>query len=208
MQAILSTAYLPNIQYCSKLVKHDNIVIEQHENFLKQTYRNRCEIATCNGKLALSIPVIAARTHTTRIREVLIDNTETWQRKHIQAITSAYKNAPFFDYYSDEIFSILNTPETHLFTLNYKLITRLKALIGIERKILLSESFTLPGNVNDFRYSIHPKKQMQKADSHYIENRYYQVFENKHGFLPNLSIIDVIFNEGPLTYSILKASIK
>lgn len=204
MQVLLATSYLPNIQYFTKLVKYENVIIEQHENFPKQTFRNRCSIASTNGKLDLSIPVIAARTHKTYISEVLIDYSENWTRKHTHAITSAYRNAPFFEHYSEEILQAISCGKTNLLEFNQNILAILMELIGFERKISLSSEFTDLNKPNDYRYSIHPKAQYNKPDSNFKPVKYYQVFELNHEFFSNLSIIDLLFNEGPLAYSILK----
>lgn len=204
----LSTAYLPNIQYFSKILSSDRICFETNENFPKQTYRNRCKIATVNGVLQLSIPVIRARTHKTPIKEVKIDYTEDWIIKHINALTSSYRSTPYFEFYKDEIFDVLLNEERYLFDLNIKLTLLIMKQIGFKREFVFTNEFELSYPKNDFRNSIHPKKKHNVADDNFNLQNYYQNFSDKNGFIPNLSIVDLLFNEGPLSYSILRKSIK
>ncbi|HXK82441.1 MAG TPA: WbqC family protein [Bacteroidales bacterium] len=205
---LLSTAVLPNIQYLSKLLKYKTVFVEANENFPKQTYRNRFEIATANGYMSLSIPVVAARVHKVPIRKVLIDYSENWQQKHINAITSAYKNAPFFQYYADEIFTVFCDKTDKLFDFNMNLTQTLIRLIGFNKEVRCTDSFVKDTGCDDYRFKINPKKKSMNPDGNFRIVKYYQVFEDKHGFIPNLSSIDLLFNEGPLAYSILKQSCK
>jgi hypothetical protein len=206
-KVLLSTAYMPNIPYFTKLIEYNTIYLEAHENFPKQTYRNRCEIATANGLLSLTVPVVAARIHKTPIKEVLIDYSENWQQKHINAIRSAYKNSPFYEFYCDEIFDALCKKQSILFDYNLSIINTLMTLIGFEKPISFTNTFVHEPDYADFRNTISPKNKSSYLDTNFKHEKYYQVFENKNGFIPNLSVLDLIFNEGPLSYSIIKKSI-
>lgn len=205
-KAVLSTAFFPNIQYFTKLLNYNTIYLEFNENFPKQTYRNRCEIASANGLLSLTVPVVAARVHKTNIKDVLIDYSENWQQKHLNAVRSAYKNSPFYEFYINEIIEVLCSKQNNLFKYNLQIIYTLMDLIGFEKEMRFTDTFVNVPNFDDLRNTIHPKNKLNNIDKDFKPEKYYQVFENKNGFIPNLSVLDLIFNEGPLAYSIIKNS--
>lgn len=189
---LLSTAYLPPVEYFSLILKHESFLIEGEENYLKQTYRNRCRILTSQGPLDLSVPVLRASFHKIKTRDTEIDYSKRWQQIHLRSISSAYRSAPYFQYYFEIFENIISENHKYLIDLNTKLLEALMEIIGIERKVLFTRSFTARSN-SDFRYIISPKK---KSD--YSAKKYPQVFD-QFGFIPNLSIIDLIFNAGPDT---------
>lgn len=206
---ILSTAYFGNIQYFTKLLLYENIFIEKYENYQKQSFRNRFEIQSANGNLTLSIPVKKSNELKTPISEVCIDYTENWQKNHLKALESAYKNSPYYEYYIDDFIDFLNKKHENLLEHNTQLTHLIAKTIGIKTKIeFTQEFFPIYENSQDFRNSIHPKTKMQKIDTYFQAVKYYQVFENKFPFAPNLSILDLIFNEGPRTKEILELSTK
>jgi hypothetical protein len=198
---ILSTAYLPNVQYFSKLLQ-DEIIIEQHENYLKQTYRNRCEILTANGIMSLSIPVKHSAAKI-KIKDVQIDYTDCWQKLHWRTINTAYRSSPFFVYYTDDFLPFYCKNEKFLFDFNCKMLDKLIELTGLKIKTVFSDNFYLNYNM-DFRYSISPKNKADNPEFYPVP--YYQVFSNKFGFQSNLSILDLLCNEGNNSYSIIKRS--
>jgi hypothetical protein len=198
----LSTAYLPPIQYYAKLVATSAILLEQHEHYVKQTYRNRCLIAGANGVLSLSVPVVKRHGEKMPIREVRIDYTEAWQRRHWKALETAYRSSPFFAYYADDIRPFYEKKETFLFDLNEKILRTTCELIGIKTAIGYTEQFCKPDNPFDYRYSITPKIPYT-TDANFRPQTYYQVFAALHSFLPNLSIVDLLCNEGPRSVQIL-----
>ena len=205
--ALLSTAYLPPIQYMSKFLSRD-VSIECHENYPKQTYRNRCNILSANGPIALTIPTIKQHGQKTRITEVRIDYDLPWQKIHFKSIESAYKNSPFYDYYIDELAFYYTKQFEFLFDYNLEII---KTLLDIS-EIPFTAQYTSHYEKNivgeDFRYSITPKESQQSKDSSFVATEYYQVFEDKYRFVPNLSYIDLLFNEGPNAKEILACCIK
>ncbi|MDR1129498.1 MAG: WbqC family protein [Prevotellaceae bacterium] len=195
----LSTAYLPNIRYFSKLL-HGEAVIEQHENYLKQTFRNRCEILTAGGIMSLTVPV----KHTGSkipIRDIRIDYADNWQRLHWRTINAAYRSSPFFMYYEDDFLPFFTKREEFLFDFNCKMLDMLIELTGLKTTIKLSDSY-LQNCDMDFRYLISPKN--KTADPDFSPVPYWQVFSSKFGFQPNLSILDLLCNEGNNSYSIIK----
>jgi hypothetical protein len=193
----LSTAYLPPIQYYAKLVATSAILLEQHEHYVKQTYRNRCLIAGANGVLPLTVPVVKRHGEKMPIREVRIDYSEAWQRHHWKAFETAYRSSPFFAYYADDFRPFYEKKETFLFDLNEKILRMTCELIGIKTAIGYTEQFCKPdkNDTADYRYSITPKIPYT-ADAGFRPQTYYQVFAALHSFLPNLSILDLLCNEG------------
>lgn len=206
--ALLSTAYLAPVQYYTKLISFDKVLIEKHENFTKQSFRNRCMIYGANGPLTLSIPLIKGITPKTLITDIEIDYTENWQNIHWRSIVSAYRSSPFFEYYFEELEPFYTKKIKYLFDFNLELQNTICEILEIEPEILFTDDFIIePESQIDFRNSIHPKKRCAKPDPNFSPQKYFQVFEEKHGFIPNLSIIDLIFNEGSQALTNLEESI-
>ena len=194
----LSTAYLGNIQYFSKFIVAEKVYIEQHENYVKQSFRNRCEILTANGKLALIVPVEHSGGAKIAIRDVRISYAQAWQKQHWRALTAAYNSSPFFEYYSDYLIDFFERKEKFLFDFNTKITQRILDLLEINKQIFFTEAYkNFDSSVEfDCRQSISPKVQFAKSDLMFSAQKYYQVFAQKFGFIPNLSIVDLLFNEG------------
>jgi hypothetical protein len=189
---IFSTAYLPPVSYFSQFTKYRCIYIDSYENYIKQTYRNRCIICTANGKLSLSIPVIKTTGNHTKLKDIEIDYSQTWQKIHWRAIESAYSNSPFFLYYRDDFESFYKLKTKYLLDLNQAILSVLCNRLGIQCEINLSEKYFEPSaQIVDLRNSFSPK---DPNDLSPLEYR--QVFAEKHGFMQDLSIIDLLFNEG------------
>lgn len=191
---ILSTAYLPPVEYFYFLNNYENIRIDIHENFQKQTYRNRCVIYSPNGPLSLVIPVIRPDKPKTIVKDILISYDEEWPRTHWRSITAAYNSSPFFLYYQDDLHRILEKKYKYLIDLNNDLLSTLLSELKINISYKSSEEYLKGNNYLDLRERISPKR-IKNDSSAFPE--YNQVFIEKHGFLPNLSIIDLLFNEGP-----------
>lgn len=211
-QAILSCAYLAPVQYFTKLIHYDEVWIELSEHFLKQSYRNRCTILSANGPQNLSIPVTEGSSSKRIIRDVKISYDHPWQKLHWKAILSGYNNAPFFEYYSDCIAPFYQGKKWQFLTdFNLEIQTVLLNELNLKCSITLSENYALtndlPPGTTDFRASIHPKTSHQSHDVDFQPHAYMQVFQEKFGFTSNLSIIDLLFNEGPMALAILRKSI-
>jgi hypothetical protein len=198
MKVLLSTAYWPNLHYFFYVINAAEIQIEAQENYQKQSFRNRTSILTANGKLDLTIPVIHEST-TSAISEIRISYSENWQIKHWRAITSAYKNSPFFEYFEEEIRMFYDKKFEKLFEFNCVQLETVLKIMRLKKQLNVTASYDLfPAGVLDLRSHIHPKKTIendQKINS-ILKQPYYQTFENKFGFTPNLSILDLVFNEG------------
>ena len=202
----LSTAYFPPIQYFSKIIDSQNTCIEIHEHYQRQTYRNRCHIYGANGIQALSIP-IEKHKKDTLIKDIKIAYHTPWQNNHWRSIMSAYKSAPFFDHYSAILKPLFSTKETFLLDLNQKIMEVITKIIGLNWNPILTHQYTKDVK-NDWRQGIHPKKQHSINDPLFNAMEYYQVFSDKHDFIANLSIIDLLFCEGNGTLLEIKKSIK
>lgn len=199
---ILQTAYFPPIEWFFHLMGRDGALIEVHENFIKQTYRNRCRILSSNGKLDLVIPVINDGSKTL-ITEKKISYAEQWQIKHWRAIESAYKNSPYFEYFEEEIKNVLMEREENLFLFNKKLIDCIFKILRVKFELRETEEYYKLDAREDLRVLIDPKV---KDNLSFPE--YYQVFKHKTGFVPNLSVLDLLFNEGLGTIDYLTKQIR
>ena len=200
---LLSTTYLGPIQYFSKVLKYDKVFIEAHENFIKQTYRNRCVIYAANGELTLSIPVTKTNKKEL-IKDLKIDYSTNWQKLHWKSIESAYRSSPFFEYYMDELITFYNSKYEYLLDFNIEIQNVILEQLELETKISLTKTYCFEDdltNMDDFRQKIDPKKKIE--DKNFLSPEYNQVFVDKHGFKPNLSIIDLLFNEGPNAINLL-----
>ena len=189
---LFSSAYFPPLAYFAAIATAQNICIEAHEHYIKQTYRNRCTIYSANGLLDLIVPVEKPQGSKTLIRDVQISYAEAWVKQHKHAFVSAYKSSPFFDYYADACFAVLDKQEKFLWDLNEKLLHTLCKLIGLSPTITASENFTPLNSVaNDLRYSISPKQPIELPQLPYS-----QVFDEKFGFQSSVSVFDAVCNLG------------
>ena len=199
---LLSTAYFPPAEYFCLIAHSSNVLIEKWENYLKQTYRNRCRILGANGPLMLTVPVLRGSFHKTPIRDLRIDNGRHWRELHLRSITSAYATAPFYEYYFDTISTVIRKPFTFLLDLNAEALSAVTEATGITRDTAFTDEYLPEGTFKgDYRYLISPKKP-SPADG-YKDMPYMQVFSERYGYIPGLSIIDVLLNNGPGTGALL-----
>lgn len=206
---ILSTAYLPPVHYFCKLVEYPAIFIESDETYAKQSYRNRCEILSANGRLPLSIPVVRPQGNHTNIKDVGIDYSTCWQKNHWKAIESAYRTSAYWDFVADTISPFFHNRFASLLEFNNAMLNAITRFVGITPNIRFTSNFlkTYPADTDDLRDSIHPKGSFAQTDPGFKPFLYFQVFGERFGFTPNLSIIDLLFNEGLNTANILRDSI-
>lgn len=201
---LLSTAYCGPLPYFSLLAGAPQVYIEKHENFIKQTYRNRCVILGANGPLPLVIPVEKGRAGKVKITDLRIADQTPWQRNHWRSIFSAYNSSPFFEYYQEELRPFFEKKQKFLFDFNMELTETLLGLLEIAPIINFTEDFEqLPVAFANFRQSISPKAAAEGSAYPFPETPYTQVFSEKFGFVPQLSILDLLFNEGPNSRSVL-----
>lgn len=185
---LLSTAYLAPISYYAILLKQNNSMIEYHEHFVKKSIRNRCDIMNTNGRLSLSIPVNRKTKTKTKISKIKISYAENWQKNHWKSIVSSYNSSPFFEYYKDKLKPYFLKEEEYLIDFNNNLQKEILALLKIKFTITYNSIYKRTGDFTDLR------------DNNSIKIntiRYDQVFMEKHKFINNLSIIDLLFNMGP-----------
>ncbi len=196
---LLEVQYLAPIQYYTKFVMYPNVCLEQHENYRKGSFRNRCYLATANGVVALSIPLLKGKHQQANIKTVAIDNRQDWQLIHWRSIQTAYGNSPFFEYYKDDLLLIYKKKYDLLFNFCLDLQELVLNSLQLQPSIQFSNSYQkepVDGQV-DFRNRILPKNYLNPNDPHFEAAIYPQVFEDRHGFLPNLSILDLLFCTGP-----------
>ncbi len=205
-EVLLSTAYFPPAEYFCLAAHSQRVIIEKYENYIKQTYRNRCLILGANGTLPLIVPVLRGSFHKTPLRDLMIDNNRRWRDLHLRSIVSAYASAPYFEYYYDVIKNIISRPFKFLTDLNSEALTAVCEAIGLTISLSYTSGFApaVEGG-NDFRYSILPKR--PSSVKGYSETHYTQVFSERFGFVSRLSIIDVLLNNGPGTRSLLNESL-
>jgi len=190
---LLSTAYLPPAEYFKLISQAEETIIEREENYLKQSYRNRCYILSSHGPQPLTLPVYTGSVHKTPVKDIRIDYTKRWQNVHLGAITAAYGSSPYFLYYFESIEKIISKKIDFLIDLNMELSEAILKMVKLDTKLIYTTDFVPVGQSdNDFRYKIAPKK-----ESHYSVKDYMQVFDCGKNFKQKLSIIDMIFNTGP-----------
>lgn len=209
-QAMLSTAYWPPIQYFSKFLLYDLLIVEQHDHYTKQTYRNRCRILGPNGVETLSIPVHKGESHKTKVKDIRIDFDKPWPQQHWRALRAAYRSSPFYEFFAPELETLYTQPAPFLLEWNNQLLKWALDTLGIDTHFRLSRDFVAepPPRTHDFRERIHPKARMQQPDTHFTPLPYTQVFDDKFPFAPNLSILDLLFMEGPNALQVLRKSVR
>ncbi len=191
---LLSTAYFPPISYFSKIANSNNLFVETHDNYVKQTYRNRCNILSANGKLSISIPVTKNNSLKTPTKDIIIDYDTNWQKNHYRSIMSAYKSSPFYEFYIDDFLFVFENKTKYLLDLNNNILSILLGNLDIESKINFTEEYIkIDPTFIDFRNNIIPKKETPE----FTQREYWQVFIDKFPFQKDLSILDLLFNKGP-----------
>ncbi len=189
---LISTAYLPPVSYMKACLGAGEIILESREHFIKQSYRNRCKIYSANGPLSLVIPVQHKNLYSDPISNVSMSDDVAWKNIHWRSITSAYRKSPFFEFYEEDIKSLYETDEINLFNFNLNCLNLLFKLLKLQASIKHTEIYEVEANAKDLRTSIHPKCPPNESAV-----RYHQVFEDRNGFIPDLSVLDLLCNLGP-----------
>ena len=205
MTAVLSSTFFGPVQWYQKLYRYDRVIIEHCDSYQKQTYRNRCLIAATNGVQALTVPVESPssppQSGEAMEKGVRISDHGNWRHQHWQALTSAYGDSPFFQYYEDDLKPFFTEKWEFLYDYNETIRQKMCELLDIQPQVAITKEFFQDYSglsedlFHDFREAIQPKH--PQPDPDFLPRRYYQVYERKHGFLPNLSILDLLFNMGP-----------
>ncbi len=194
---LLPTAYLAPIYYYSKIKNYQHFSIEHFENYPKQTYRARCHIYSPNGLKKLSIPLVK-RNHRQLIKDLKISYDEDWQKVHWRTLITSYRSSPFFEYYEDDFAPFYrHNKQTYLIDFNDELQQKIMSLLPLNTRYSVTSEYKMVyPMVDDFRSFISPKVPIE-SDLSFEVKPYIQVFQEKHGFIPNLSILDLLFNQGP-----------
>ena len=194
---LLSTNYFGSIPYFQALARAEIVTIDLHEFYKKQTWRNRTQILESNGPMYLSVPVERPKGSQSVVGEVLIGNETNWRKDHWKAIESSYKHAPFFFYYGPFVKQLIYQEEPLLYKFNAHIFEMVLSWLDLNIETTYSTSYVPPEDKTDLRVALDTKKFNQKQRS------YIQVFSDKAEFVPNLSILDLLMNEGPLSRNYL-----
>ncbi len=197
MAVILHPTYFPSIWTGAVVAQCDDIIWEQHDNYQKQTYRNRTRILSAHGTLDLTIPVQYTQKQRQRYSDVQISDDHSWMLQHWKSISIAYSNSPFFEFYRDEMEILFSSTHTNLFEYNMTCIKTLFGLIELPFSNRFTTTFEKTFKGEDFRHLTSTKINLPEIP------RYIQVFDNSIGFTPHLSLLDLLFNQGPSTKSYL-----
>jgi hypothetical protein len=205
-ELILSSSYFPPVHYIALTANAEKLLIEKEENYIKQSYRNRCHILSANGPLTLSVPVLLGSFHKTPIKDIRIDYSKRWQQIHLGAIISSYRSSPYYEFYFEKIRDVILRGDEFLLDLNMNSLEVVMSITGISLKVEYTREFLMEGSLtSDFRYNLSPKKKNEEKIFRFSE--YQQVFSDRYNFVPGLSIIDLIFNTGPDTINNLTETI-
>jgi hypothetical protein len=197
MDTILYPSYFSPIIHYVVLAQHKNIVFEVEDHFQKQTYRNRCYIYGANGKQLLNIPV-RHNNITRKTKDVRIEYAFNWQKQHIKTIQTAYRSSPYFEYYEEDMIALFKKKPKYLLDLNFRYQEQILGLLQLDITFEKTiEYHKVYSNALDLRHVVNAKN-----EEYFSFSEYFQAFSNKHGFIENLSILDLLFMEGPsaLTY--------
>ncbi|MEO7975649.1 WbqC family protein [Flavobacterium sp.] len=199
MNSLLLPTYFPSISHFAVMAQSESITFEMEDNFQKQTNRNRTYIYSPNGIQLLNIPVKHSKNAHQKTKDVLIENEFDWQKQHFKSLEAAYRSSPFFEFFEDDITPVFEKKHTFLMDLNMEVLEITTKCLRMKLEFgKTSEYFHDTVNTCDFRYLANGKK-----DTNSFE-RYQQVFDDKHGFINNLSILDLLFNEGKFAMDYLK----
>ena len=210
---LIESQYAGNIQYYARMLHHEKVLIEQWEHYQKASYRNRCYIAMPNGPMRLSIPLVKGRQSRRTIKEMKISYEWDWQKQHWNSLTAAYRSSPYFEYYEDDLEPFYSQKMVYLMDFNRQLRDFILKAINAQSMVNISytdrfEKSYDADKVLDFRSVLLPNKSQESKDTLFECPVYHQVFEKKTGFIPNLSIFDLLFSEGPKALLTLKEAIK
>ena len=196
------------VSYYARLVREQSIILEQFDSYTKQTYRNRFRVMGPNGVLTLSVPVKKKPGIKNHLRDIRIDYDTPWNNIHWRSLVASYAASPFFEYFQDDLVHFYKNKFEFLIDLNLQLVETILELLGVKIPVSSSMAFTKITGETDPRFFIHPKKEQAVVDPDFQPVIYHQVFSDRHGFHANLSILDLLFNEGPAALSILHKSLK
>ncbi|WP_282072635.1 WbqC family protein [Polaribacter atrinae] len=199
--SLFTPTYFGPISQYTEIVKSDTVTFEMEDNFQKQSYRNRCYIYNSNGKQLLNIPVKDKNKGTSqrkKTKDLLVDNDALWQDHHLKSLQTAYRTSPFYEFYEDDLLKIFNKKYTFLQDVNIDTHLFIMDALQVSLQYTKTEEYLVATTEQDFRELVDVKNQPKKTTDTYI-----QMFDDKHGFIPNLSFLDLLFMEGPNAISYL-----
>lgn len=202
-----SLYHAPIVYYALLLSDPGDSIVEQHDHYTKQTYRNRCRILGGNGAMNLIVPVVKEHGKKTKIKDIRIDNDMPWKDVHWKSIHAAYASSPFFEFIIDAFQEFYQRSYVYLIDLNMDLLQTTLELLDSETQLARSEEFIQLDPYDDSREQIHPKRPFMMRSVDYRPEVYHQVFNERYGFVEDLSILDLLFNEGQNAAALLKKSI-
>jgi hypothetical protein len=191
----------PNIAWWIKAIQADVIVFDKAEHFEKMSYRNKYYITGANGMITLSIPLVNGREQRSAMGNISISNTEAWQVQHWRTLVSVYKRSPYFEHYEQSLQQLFETPYLHLTDFNLASVRWLSAQLKLQMDIQFADTYQ---KETDGAIDLRNMKRSREDNTNAI--KYYQLFEERNGFLKNLSLLDLLFSEGPATAEILKGA--
>lgn len=201
---LIESQYFPSISFYKTLINHDILLIERYEHYQKVSFRNRCYIAGPNGSILLSVPLVRGKNQRTVMRDVKISHDEKWQALHWKTLVSAYRRSPWFEYYEDELGRLFTKEVSYLLDWNLLCLEWANKVIGVSSPITFTDeyhkTYEAGKSITDARDTILPSQ--KQVDEETV--RYTQVFQERAGFLPDMSILDLIFCEGKRSIELLK----
>lgn len=193
MKVLIHPTYFPSIAHFVAMMKAESLVFEISDNYQKQTYRNRTTIYGANGSLDLNVPVHYTQKNRQLYKDVAISNIDNWQDLHFKSLESAYSASPFFEFYIDDLKPLFETEATNIMDFNFRCLEAVFDCLQLPFEYKTTQVFEKePKNLLDARSLANSRKEIEQTFESYA-----QVFDDKHGFLQNLSILDLLFNEGP-----------
>ncbi|MBO0329388.1 WbqC family protein [[Muricauda] lutisoli] len=202
MKILVHPSYFPSIATFAAVVQHE-VIWEAQDNFQKQTYRNRCYISTDKGKHMLNIPIkhVGGKEGRQKYVDVSTENSYNWKKEHWRTLETAYRTSPFFEFYEDELRPLYEGNDNSLYNFNLKTIEAIARCIGMDIPMEKTKTYEVePSTYFDARFLVDAKK-----GKNWDMAPYTQVFEERHGFIPNLSVLDLLFNEGTNTLNYLES---
>lgn len=199
MVLLQPTYFSPIVQYVA-ITNASELLFEVEDNFQKQTYRNRCYIYTADGKHLLNVPIQHTKGQKQKTKDVKIDYKDDWNKQHLKTLQTAYSSSPFFEFYIDDLLPVFEKKHTFLIDLNFLCHNLIMDALQLEIPFKTTRTFELHPKISDFRGLA-----IAKTNTAFTLNRYIQVFEQNHGFIPNLSILDLLFMEGPNALNYLES---
>ncbi|WP_321160818.1 WbqC family protein [Aureitalea sp. L0-47] len=193
-------SYFPSIAHMVSIAIAEEVIFEVEDNYQKQTYRNRSHIAHTNGRLLLNVPIKHSKDgRRQKTKDVFVENSFPWQSQHWKSLQTAYRTSPYFEFYEDDLEPLFNKPVEKLMDHNLEIFSVISELIGLDVHTSQTDQYEVNTNYFDLRSLVVSKSEKEQSFSSYT-----QVFQANHGFLPNLSILDLLFNEGPNTLDYLE----